>query len=166
MNKILRCDAVETWGAISFERFNALPYVMATTSDACSIEWLLLVTSMSRWCKYFDILRSLYMDLEALLIGNVSCKLYIQNPRHPEISLVLITLCPRNIILVYLACERLSHYIILSSIARNTISVMAPSQQVREPWPGWWVMSSVPGDLQSKETNVNNIFLIHSSLKK
>ena len=54
------------------------------------------------------------MHLEALLIGNVACKLYIQNPRYPEISLVLITLCPRNIILVYLACEKLSHYIILS----------------------------------------------------
>ena len=38
--------------------------------------------------KYFDILRSLYMYLEALLIGHVSCKLYIQNPRHPDISLV------------------------------------------------------------------------------
>ena len=96
------------------------------------------------------------MHLEALLIGNVSCKLYIQNPRHPEISLVLITISARNIILVYLACEKLSHYIILSSIARNTISVMATTQH----------MWAVPGDLESKETNVNNIFLIHSSLKK
>ena len=85
------------------------------------------------------------MHLEALLIGNVSCKLYIQNPRYPEISLVLITLCLRNIILVYLACEKLSHYIILS-IARNTISVMATTQQVRGT-VAWLAMWSVPGDL-------------------
>ena len=86
------------------------------------------------------------MHLEALLIGNVSCKLYIQNPRYPEINLVLITLCPRNIISVYLACEKLSHYIILPSIARKTISVMATTQQVRGT-VAWLVMWSVSGDL-------------------
>ena len=59
--------------------------------------------------KYFDILRSLYMHLEDLLIGNISMQIYIQNPCHPEISLVPITLCPRNIILVYLACEKNCH---------------------------------------------------------
>ena len=40
-------------------------------------------------------------------------QIYIQNPCHPEISLVVITLCPRNIILVYLACEKLPYYIII-----------------------------------------------------
>ena len=60
--------------------------------------------------KYFDILRSLDMHLEDLLIGNISMQIYIQNPCHPEISLVPITLCPRNIILVYLACEKIAIY--------------------------------------------------------
>ena len=72
---------------------------------------------------FFDILRSLYMHLAALLIVNVSCKLYIQNPCQPEISLVRITLCPINIKLVYLACEKLPHYIILSSMINRTRSV-------------------------------------------
>ena len=40
-------------------------------------------------------------------------QIYIQNPCHPEISLVLITLCPINIILVYLASEKLPYYIII-----------------------------------------------------
>ena len=42
-------------------------------------------------------------------------QIYIQNPCHPEISLVLITLCPRNIILVYLACEKLPYIIIFTA---------------------------------------------------
>ena len=50
------------------------------------------------------------MHLEDLLIGNISMQIYIQNPCHPEISLVPITLCPRNIILVYLACEKIAIY--------------------------------------------------------
>ena len=53
--------------------------------------------------KYFDILRSLYMHLEDFINWKYIMQIYIQNPCHPEISLVLITLCPRNIILVYLA---------------------------------------------------------------
>ena len=42
-------------------------------------------------------------------------QIYIQNPCHPEISLVLITLCPRNIMLVYLACEKIAIYTNLHS---------------------------------------------------
>ena len=42
-------------------------------------------------------------------------QIYIQNPCHPEISLVPITLCPRNIILVYLACEKLPYIIIFTA---------------------------------------------------
>ena len=42
-------------------------------------------------------------------------QIYIQNPCHPEISLVPITLCPRNIILVYLACEKLPYIVIFTA---------------------------------------------------
>ena len=105
------------------------------------------------------------MHLEALLIGNVSCKLYIQNPRHPEISLVLITLCPRNIILVYLACETfVTLYNLVINHTQYDFSHGHYAASERNSGLAGY-MWSVPGDLQSKETNVNNIFLIHSSLK-
>ena len=42
-------------------------------------------------------------------------QIYIQNPCHPEISLVFITLYSRNIILVYLACEKLPYIIIFTA---------------------------------------------------
>ena len=51
------------------------------------------------------------MHLEALLIGNASCKLYIQNPRHPEISLVLIyTMSEKYHICVFGLCKIVTLY--------------------------------------------------------
>ena len=81
-------------------------------------------------------------------------QIYIQNPCHPEISLVLITLCPRNIILVYLACEKLPYYIIIftSAASERNFSLAGYVVSARR--------SSIKG------ANVNNILLIHSSLKK